>query len=294
MATVEQLSENSRQGVQVQKPPCIGLEGELSRNLHWGCGHVYDETPVDIAVYVRNDPVNKVDPDGQADTCASTPFYYNDVYEGTVGDLINAHSDVSIMAVTMYLESGHGSGVDVYEEEAIGAVLMNRWQFVNGYWYLSTSAGGSSLTNLGWGKPGDSISSIAENPSQFAIYQQSGGGVSLTSASQNRLNTVLSSSWNSSGCNDLVFALGFGSDLWANRDAHTLYELNNYVLTEFNSYGGHSNYTYEAANFGDANIFYGVPVSYVSGKPIRPMQSPKVRPKPPGHPKKPLMESIEW
>jgi hypothetical protein len=64
MVTVEQLSENSRQGFDVQKQSRIGLESDLSRNLCWGCGHVYDETPVDIAVYVRNDPVNLVDPDG--------------------------------------------------------------------------------------------------------------------------------------------------------------------------------------------------------------------------------------
>ena len=66
MATAEQLSENSHQGFEVQKQPCIGLEAELSRELRWGCGHVYDETPVGIAVYVRNDPVNLVDPDGRS------------------------------------------------------------------------------------------------------------------------------------------------------------------------------------------------------------------------------------
>ena len=61
----ERLSENSRQGFDVQKQTCIGLEAWLSRNLHWGCGHIYDETPAGIAVYVRNDPVNLVDPDGR-------------------------------------------------------------------------------------------------------------------------------------------------------------------------------------------------------------------------------------
>jgi hypothetical protein len=65
MATAERLSENLRQGFEVQKPACIGLEGDLGRNLRWGCGHIYDETPVGIAVYVRNDPVNLVDPDGR-------------------------------------------------------------------------------------------------------------------------------------------------------------------------------------------------------------------------------------
>jgi len=60
-----ELSENSHQGFAVQKQACIRAGTDLSRNLRWGCGHIYDETPVDIAVYVRNDPVNLVDPDGQ-------------------------------------------------------------------------------------------------------------------------------------------------------------------------------------------------------------------------------------
>jgi hypothetical protein len=61
----EQLSENSRQGFAAENPSCIGLESDLSPNMRWRCGHVYDETPVGLAVYVRNDPVNLVDPDGR-------------------------------------------------------------------------------------------------------------------------------------------------------------------------------------------------------------------------------------
>ena len=65
MPTTGQLSENSRQGFEVENAACIGLESRLSQISHWGCGHVYDETPVGIAVYVRNDPINFVDPDGR-------------------------------------------------------------------------------------------------------------------------------------------------------------------------------------------------------------------------------------
>jgi hypothetical protein len=64
MATAAELSENSHQEFETQKPLCIGVEGGLSRNMRWGCGHIYDETPVGIAVYVRNDPINHVDPTG--------------------------------------------------------------------------------------------------------------------------------------------------------------------------------------------------------------------------------------
>ena len=79
----EQLSEKSHQGFAAQNPPCIGLESDLSRNLCWGCRHVYDETPVDLAVYVRNDPVNLVDPDGRFVTTVVTveaddPWFWYD------------------------------------------------------------------------------------------------------------------------------------------------------------------------------------------------------------------------
>jgi hypothetical protein len=60
----EQLSENSRQGFAAEKPFGIRLESDLSRHRYWECGYVYDETPVDLAVYVRNDLVNNIDPAG--------------------------------------------------------------------------------------------------------------------------------------------------------------------------------------------------------------------------------------
>jgi hypothetical protein len=65
MATTAQLTENSRQGFEPERRACIWLDAELSRNLRWGWRHAYDETPADLAVYVRNDPVNKIDRDGR-------------------------------------------------------------------------------------------------------------------------------------------------------------------------------------------------------------------------------------
>jgi hypothetical protein len=64
MATTAALSENSRQGINSKIPPCIRPEAWLCPNLRPGCGHAYDETPVGLIVYVRNDPVNYIDPDG--------------------------------------------------------------------------------------------------------------------------------------------------------------------------------------------------------------------------------------
>jgi hypothetical protein len=69
MATTTVLAENSRQGINSGKPPCIGLEARLSPETLRGCGHAYDETPAGLVVYVRNDPVNLVDPDGNDWEC---------------------------------------------------------------------------------------------------------------------------------------------------------------------------------------------------------------------------------
>ncbi len=65
MPTTAELTENSRQGFAPENPDRIGFDAELSRNLRWGCDHAYDETVVGLAVYVRNDPVNGVDPNGR-------------------------------------------------------------------------------------------------------------------------------------------------------------------------------------------------------------------------------------
>jgi hypothetical protein len=96
MSTADQLSGNSRQGFGVQNAACIGFEAWLSRNMHWRCGHIYDETPVGIAVYVRNDPVNRVDPDGMQDE------FFNFF-------------------------------VDVWEPASRGGVILGSWAYPNGF-----------------------------------------------------------------------------------------------------------------------------------------------------------------
>jgi len=65
MATTAALTENSRQGINLEILPCIGLGAWLSPETRPGCGHAYDETAVGLVVYVRNDPVNRTDPDGR-------------------------------------------------------------------------------------------------------------------------------------------------------------------------------------------------------------------------------------
>jgi RHS repeat-associated protein len=103
-----------------------------------GAGVVDMQNPSswNMYAYANDDPVNLNDPTGL--DCASTPLFLNDVNEGTVGSIISAGSNISILATAMYTESGHSGGyeVDTDEEWAIGAVIMNRWQFVNKNWYL--------------------------------------------------------------------------------------------------------------------------------------------------------------
>ena len=65
MATTAALTENSRQGINSKIPACITPGARLSPETRPVCGHAYDETPVDLVVYVRNDPVNLIDPDGR-------------------------------------------------------------------------------------------------------------------------------------------------------------------------------------------------------------------------------------
>ncbi len=175
--------------------------------------HIYDPQSLNKYTYVRNDPVNRVDPDGNQD-CASTPFEYNGTIIGTYGDILDSGSNEALLAETMFTESGHGSFAN-YEEFYVGATVMNRWQLVNNYWYLSKSPGGPSVTNLGFGKKGDSIANILGAPGQFAVWDEdSDGSISLADDAQSRLDAALSSSWDSKDCSDLGLAIGYAMDQW--------------------------------------------------------------------------------
>ena len=262
-------------------------------------GEIANPISMNLYNYTLGDPINSNDPTGLATTptCGNAGFSFNGVYQGTISQIMAGTSNQAILAQTMYTESGHGAGVDVTDEEyAIGAVLMNRWEFVNKNWYLFSApvaAGSQPVSTAGWGTAGDSISSIAENPNQFAVYQtNANGSVSLTSSAQKNLNSAIGSSATSSGCEDLAWALTLSYGMWGERnDGNPLYLYNGDVLTGFNSFNpphGSEPYVQPVASFGDGNEFYGVPDSYVSatipppvrrpGRPGRPIPAP---PRPP-------------
>ena len=54
------------------------------------------------------------------------------------------------------------------EKAAIASVIMNRWQFVNGYWKLY-SVRGEVRTVPDWGNPDNTISSIVSG-GQFQVW----------------------------------------------------------------------------------------------------------------------------
>ena len=112
MATTEPLTENSRQGINFKIPPCNGPRAWLSPNPRPGCGHAYDETPVGLVVYVRNDPVNLVDPDGRSFFRAIGGFF------GKVGRAVGTSV---IAAVDFYVGSWRDHETDPVSDDPLDA-----------------------------------------------------------------------------------------------------------------------------------------------------------------------------
>lgn len=167
-----------------------------------GLGAARPATPAtwNMYMYADSDPMNFYDPDGLSTTapCSSSAFYYNGQYLGSVADALALTADVTILAETEFTEAAHGASVDSpAEEDMIGEVIMNRWELVNGYWYLYTTPGLPPLSNLGaWGTPGGGVSSVTQN-GQFAVWDTSKPGIPLTKSAQANLDAALNSAWNS-------------------------------------------------------------------------------------------------
>ena len=238
-----------------------------------------DPASWNMYAYVNGDPVNLNDPDGL--TCSNVLLEgWAGIPAGTkVGDFLSKNSDLSIFAKTVFTESRIGSDdLAAYEKAAISAVIMNRWQIVNGNYDLYTGQvgrRGSSLarTSPDWGKADGTTGSVVYAAGQFAVWSSPGY---LDSDAQKRLNAALNSNEISDQCQSLLQSIGTVAGFWSARNDHTMYaSVDNVIFTSFGSGAGAANKSYyetTIGSFGSPNVFYGVSQSQIwrHGVPVPP------------------------
>jgi RHS repeat-associated protein len=261
-----------------------------------GASDFTDPGSLNLYGYTGGDPVNFNDPEGlDKITCGDVNVFYNGVYLGTPNQILDAGDDVALLATAEYTESAHGPGSNPQEMYAIGDVIMNRWQVVNGYYWMFTGPPGARGRQFSpdvalWGQADGGLASIIENPNQFGIYHRGADGtITLTDSAQTNLDHALGSDPFSKECTDLDLAIGTAEQLWSARNAHQLYQTaNGLVPVAFNSPPlGPPGAPYQTiGNFGSANVFYGVPYAdffWLSGQSV---PIPPSRPRPPRPPRR--------
>ncbi len=156
--------------------------------------------------YAGNDPINFNDPDGLM-RCGDIPGVdaSGKATGRTFEDILDTSTDYGLLAVTIFVESaGKGTGSGASEMAAIGAVIMNRFNIVNGYTEMQLSNGTVQSAPLAWGKADNTLASIIINPTQFEVWQGAGG--TLTDSGQSRLDAALDKDANDLLCNGLITA----------------------------------------------------------------------------------------
>ena len=233
--------------------------------------------------YTGGDPVNYLDPSGLG-TCAQA---LTDNGNGPpFGSLINSTTDLGVLIETMFTESAQtNQGQGPTEIASIGAVIMNRYQILNGYWWVLNSGGTPIQVSPDWGPNSATISQIAWAPSQFAVWASPG---TLTASAQNNLNAAENSTFGSNACLALADAYYDAEAFLAAENQHALYYENGLALTSFNSFNPpHASSTWEqpVGSFGSNNVFYGVPATqteWVPGVYGMPLPQPPRPPRRPG------------
>jgi RHS repeat-associated protein len=216
-------------------------------------------------VYADNDPINVNDPSGLL-SCGDVRLVNSkgEFTGRTFAQGLSADSDLSLLTVTIFVESsGRATEQAAEEMAAIGAVIMNRYNLVNGFTQMYRSDGTFQHAPAGWGKADKSLASIVANPTQFQVWQGPPGG-SLTEAATSRLNSALDADVGSSQCSALEQAYFTGSDVLQYKGQNILLSDSgsHLAFTGFNSFSFTQKYDWEQSigQFGSANKFYGVPI----------------------------------
>src|SRR5665213_1215267 len=102
--------------------------------------------------YTNGDPINFNDPSGLL-TCGDIPGANSGGLTGrTFQQILNTDTDYGLLATTIYVESaGSASSQGSLEMAAIGAVIMNRYNIVNGFTQMGRSNGTYQAAPAAWG-----------------------------------------------------------------------------------------------------------------------------------------------
>ena len=241
--------------------------------------------------YTEGDPINYYDPFGLL-ACGDLTFTEkgNPQSGKTLSSILNGTSDLGLLADTIFTESGESTSASGAQEMgAIAATVMNRWQVLNGYWWLKNTKGVPIRFSPDWGPAGASISQILWAPNQFAVWQSPG---QLAPSAQANLNAAENSADGSSQCTALAQAF-FTADYYLDQESqHQLYtDSNGLVYTSFNSNSNsHAPSMYETkiGSYGSANVFYGIPFSQAEYVPSAYGTPIPLGPRPTKGPRKPL------
>ena len=225
--------------------------------------------------YTIGDPINGNDPTGLM-TCGDIPGANSGGLTGrTFQDILDTSTDYGLLAVTIFVESaGTATSNGALEMAAIGAVIMNRYNIVNGFTQLMRSDGTVQAAPAAWGRADGTLASIIINPTQFEVWQGAGG--TLTDSAQSRLDNALDSDSESATCQGLEQAYFTALDDLTSKGRNVLLtdEKTGLAFTGFNSFRFTQKYSWEQyiGQFGSANKFYGVPVPIPVPKPRPPFK----------------------
>ncbi len=226
--------------------------------------------------YTESDPINFFDPDGLS-KCQDGIVVDHGVAKGTLGKLLDGKSDLSLISETIFTESAMSTSTNGAKEmSAIAAVIMNRWQILNGYFWMYDAKGYLLRPSPDMGPARATFAQLLQAPKQFEVWD----GNELDSGAQQRLDSALGKDYDSSQCAALFQAVGFASEYLRQQNQHLVYEIDGLVAISFNSNKNSTapaNWQQRIGSFGSGNVFYGIPQEQVHSVPSGPAPlSPRI------------------